>query len=262
VRPKTIISRDNQLFKLARSLGTRKGREKKGMFLVEGSKLVNEVLSQPELVEAVLISEVFHESCLENVLAAKIPVVSISNELAKALAETETSQGIWAICRQPDWDKAEYAEPLDLVLILAAIQDPGNLGTILRTAWAVGVQLVYLSPGSVDPFNPKVIRSAAGAHLNLPVITGAGLDKILALKKAGFSVWACDPQGETDLYRSDLKGRLALIMGNEGQGLSPEWRAVADGLLKIPLQPQVDSLNVAVACAVVLYEVYRQRQHG
>ncbi len=261
VKRKLITSRDNPVFKLAKNLGSRKGREKAGRFMVEGFKLVSEALLHPELVETILISE----SCCElepgNLVSGSIPVSIISSELAQILAETETTQGIWAICKRPDWGRLESVSSADFVLVLAGIQDPGNLGTILRTAWAVGVQAVLLSVGGVDPFNPKVIRSAMGATLNLPIFTGVSLSEVRNLQEQGFRVIACDPQGEVGLFQSRLADKLIIIMGNEGQGLSPEWKAVAHCRLNIPLQPGVDSLNVAVACGIVLYEAYRQR-HG
>lgn len=259
VRRKLITSRDNPTFKLANSLGSRKGRDRTGKFRVEGFKLVSEALSHPELVETILVGESINESVVSDLAPYQIPMVMISSGLADALAETETAQGIWAICRRPDWGGLEAVNSCDFVLMLAEVQDPGNLGTILRTAWAVGIQAVLLSAGSVDPYNPKVIRSAMGATLNLPIFSGVSRSEVEALKEQDFRVMACDPLGETSLFRSGLEGKLVLIMGNEGQGLSPEWKATADCLLNIPLQAGVDSLNVAVACGIVLYEAYRQR---
>ncbi len=257
--PRLVTSRDNSLFKLAKSLGTRKGREKKGKFMVEGLKLVSEALAHPELLETILISESLKESIVSSMASYQIPIVMISSALADLLTETETPQGIWAICHYPDWGGLESINSYDLVLVLAEIQDPGNLGTMLRTAWAVGVQAVILSTGSVDPFNPKVIRSAMGATLNLPIYNRVSRQEVEALKDQGFQIMACDPLGEVSLFRSSLEGKLAFIMGNESQGLSPEWKGMADSLIRIPLQAGVDSLNVAVACGIVLYEVYRQR---
>lgn len=261
INSKLITSRDNPVFKLARSLQSRKGRDKSGMFLVEGVKLVAEALSRPEMVETILISESTREFLVGDLETYQISRVTISSELAGALAETETTQGVWAICRRPGLVQLERAGSLDFVLVLAQIQDPGNLGTMLRTAWAVGVDAVLLSVGSVDAFNPKVIRSAMGATFKLPVYTGISLSDIENLQNNGFQVLACAPQGETSLFQSDLKGKVAIVMGNEGQGLSPEWKTVADYRLNIPLQAGVESINVAVACGIVLYEAYRQR-HG
>ena len=261
IKHKLITSRENPVYKLAKTLTTRKGRDKNGRFLVEGLKLVCEALSHPELVETILISESSKESLVHDLALYQIPLTIVSAELAVALSETETTQGVWAICRRPVWGRLESLSSFDFVLVVAGIQDPGNLGTILRTAWAVGVQAVLLSIGSVDLFNPKVIRSAMGATLNVPVFTGISPQDVKALQENGFRVMACDPLGETGLFQSHLGGKLALVMGNEGQGLSPEWKAIADCRLNIPLQAGVDSLNVAVACGIVLYEAYRQR-HG
>ena len=126
----------------------------------------------PGVAETILISESLKESIVSSMASYQIPIVMISSALADLLTETETPQGIWAICHYPDWGGLESINSYDLVLVLAEIQDPGNLGTMLRTAWAVGVQAVILSTGSVDPFNPKVIRSAMGATLNLPIYIG------------------------------------------------------------------------------------------
>ncbi|NLW44794.1 MAG: RNA methyltransferase [Syntrophomonadaceae bacterium] len=256
---KLITSRDNPVFKLARSLGSRKGREKTGKFLVEGVKLVKEALAHPELVETILVSDAVRESLVDDLLNYGIPLVRISSGLAQTLAETETTQGVWAICRRPEWGGVEETASLDFILVMVQIQDPGNLGTMLRTAWAVGVQAVLLTAGSVDVYNPKVIRSAMGATFNLPIYTGVSLSDVEGLRKQGFRVLACDPRGEMSLFQSDLQGKLTIVMGNEGQGLSPDWKRAADHLLKIPLAAEVESLNVAVACGIILYEAYRQR---
>ncbi len=256
---KLITSRDNPVFKLARSLGSRKGREKTGMFLLEGVKLVIEALARPEMVETILVSEAARESLVSDLARYRVPLVRISSGLAQALAETETTQGVWAICRRPEWGGIEEVASLDFVLVMVQIQDPGNLGTMLRTAWAVGVQAVLLTAGSVDAFNPKVIRSAMGATFNLPVYTGVSLSDIESLRGNGFKVLACDPRGEMSLFQSNLQGKLAIVMGNEGQGLSEDWKQAADSLIRIPLQAGVESLNVAVACGIILYEAYRQR---
>ena len=256
---KLITSRDNPVIKLARSLGSRKGRERSGMFLVEGAKLVTEALARPELVETILVSDATRESLVGELVNYQIPLVRISSGLAQALSETETTQGVWAICRRPEWGGVEVVGSLDFVLVMVQIQDPGNLGTMLRTACAVGVQAVLLTAGSVDEFNPKVIRSAMGATFNLPVYTGISLSDVEALQGYGFQVLACDPRGEISLFQSNLQGKLAIVMGNEGQGLSSDWKGAADHLIKIPLPAEVESLNVAVACGIILYEAYRQR---
>jgi len=254
---KVISSPDNPVFKLANSLNHRKGREKTGLFLVEGFKLVEEALISPGLVDTLFLSDKAEE--LLPAESEGIPVIIISSRLARILAQTENSQGIWAICKQAA--KGEFAASnfSGLLLILAEIQDPGNLGTMLRTAWAVGVDAVLLSSGSVDPYNSKVIRSAMGASLKLPIYTGILPEDIASLQKAGFQVLACDAAGEISLFQKDLKGKVAIIMGNEGHGLADHWQSIADSSLRIPLHEGVDSLNVAVACGIILYEAYRQR---
>ncbi len=220
--------------------------------------MVGEAVSCVNLLEMVLVSETM-ASAVVQWADEGINLVVVSDHLVAHLAQTETSQGIWAICRQPSEVMPAPGEFSGLLLILAGIQDPGNLGTMLRTAWGLGVEAVLLTTGTVDPFNSKVIRASMGASFKLPIYSGVGLEYLAALKQAGYRLLVCDAGGNKGLSSAELTGRTALVMGNEGQGFSPEWRAAADETISIPLDPGVDSLNVGVACGIVLYEAWRQR---
>lgn len=255
-----ITSKDNPTIKYAASLQMKKNRDREDRFLIEGHKLVMEALSRPSMVELILVDESIDDARLESIRGFSVPIYSVASRLGRLLSDTETPQGIWAVCRKPaGWDIMEILSRSDLLLVLTGIQDPGNLGTMLRTAWAVGAGAVLLTPGTVDPYNPKVIRSAMGALFAIPVIQEAGYAEIGQIQKEGFKVMACTARGQVSLFETDLSGRIAMMVGSEGQGIPKEYEDVSDLRLCIPLQPGVESLNAGVACGIVLYEAYRQK---
>lgn len=255
-----ITSKDNPTLKSAATLLTKKGRDLQNRFLIEGQKLVQEALRHPGLVELILVDESISETWTVDKEEYSGPVYVLAPRLGKVLSDTETPQGIWAICHKPDQeDLAKVIQESNLILYLTGIQDPGNLGTMLRTAWSVGVGAVFLTPGTVDLYNPKVIRSAMGAAFALPVYEKADAAYVERIKQAGYKVLACTARGETSLFESRLKGKVAFMIGSEGKGIPKEYEDLADIGVNIPLQPGVESLNAAVACGIVLYEAYRQK---
>lgn len=254
-----ITSKDNPHIRFAASLLTKKGREKTDRFLVEGVKLVSEALACPELVETVFVAE---DQCCPRAKDGcdfTGPTFEIAASLSKILSDTETPQGVWAVCRKT---AVERPLPPDagFLLVLAGIQDPGNVGTMIRTAWAAGIDGVILTRGSADPYNPKTIRAAMGATLFLPLYTNASAEDLRGLKESGgYQVIAAALDEKASLFDTRFGGKIMIVLGSEGQGIPTDILALSDQSVTIPLRSGVDSLNAAVACGIILYEAYRQR---
>jgi RNA methyltransferase, TrmH family len=251
-----------KLLTLGRDLHRRKARERLGLFVAEGVRTVEELLRSSLTVRGVLIGPQLAESPRAQALVTQlrqrdIPVEEVGPREFESAAETESPQGILAIGVVPDQklDDIPRAEPLRL-LILDALQDPGNVGTILRTAAALGVTATFSLPGTVDLWNAKVVRSAMGAHFHHPCLNGTWdeLDSFRA--EHAVEVWASDVHGEP-LKGLEPPPRLALVVGNEGSGLSSSSRTRADRFVALPIASTVDSLNVAVAAGILLYELRR-----
>lgn len=254
-----ITSRDNPTLKNAARLLNRKARDQQGKFLIEGVKMVKEALLKPELVEQVFVSDRKLLDRLDGLKGFKGNIIEIDARLVSVLSDTETPQGIWAVCKKPAWQRQIKGLKPRQVLLLAGIQDPGNLGTILRTAVAFGIDAVYLSRGTVDPYSPKALRAAMGATFHIPLVCDVEYEDVITLKSEGYGLIACTPRGDVELPRAEFPDRMMLMIGSEGKGLPHEIEEMADIRVKIPLQPAVESLNAAVACAVFLYEISLRR---
>jgi TrmH family RNA methyltransferase len=254
----TITSVHNERVKYVRSLARRRVRRREGRFLVEGTRLVGEVVRagiQPTLL---LYTE---EWAATQDAAHLLPPLSLAEEgawLATAdvlasCADTMTPQGVLAVI--PD----VHLEPRSgLVLVLDRLRDPGNLGTILRSAAASSVGQVMLTRGTVDRYNPKVVRGAMGAHFYLPV---AELDwPAISNRIAGRKVWLADTSGRAAYDVVNWTQPSALIVGGEAEGASEQARALATGSVKIPIASETESLNAAMATTVILFEADRQQR--
>ena len=249
-----------RLLTAARDLRRRKARERQRLFVAEGVRAVDELLRSPLEVTGVLIGPQFDEQSRAPAMHALIAKRSIPEqrvdfrEFASA-AETDSPQGILAIAEVPGWVLPEIVFPEKArLLVLDGVQDPGNVGTIIRTAEALGVTATYALPGTVDLWNPKVVRSGMGSHFRHPCMVGTWdeLDSFRASR--AFSLWGADASG-VPLGAADAPEHLALIVGNEGAGLSAESRARLDRTVALPISPSVESLNVAVATGILLYEL-------
>ena len=236
-------------------------RQSEGVFIVEGVRLVEEALLagwQPDWVLYTPDLSPRGQSILQRLPASAVEQVSPA--IMRVASDTQTPQGILAVIPQR---ALPFPIDLNFVLLLDAIRDPGNLGTILRTAAAAGVQGVILSPGSVDPFSPKVLRSAMGAHFRLPLalLDWKEIQSLLrpASHPSGLKTYLSDVEGSLAYTLADFHLPTALIVGGEAEGASAEARQLAEARVHIPMAPGVESLNAAVAAAVLLFEVVRQR---
>jgi RNA methyltransferase, TrmH family len=281
----TITSRENKWLKIFRAALRGTGPAEGDAIGVEGPKLVEDALRSGLQAEALLVSEA-GEADLERILRAAseseagIPrsrVMRTTDKLFASVAGTETPQGVAALFAQPSWqfdDVVRGAATADgslrgdaaLVVVMAAVQDPGNIGTIVRSAEAFGATGVVTTRGSADPWSPKALRASAGSGLRFPVLRGMAIPVLLAqLRVAGVKIVAANSHaaalgaGEADTA-AVLREAVAIFIGNEGAGLPREVEHAADARISIPMSAEVESLNAGVAASVVLYEAARQRK--
>lgn len=252
-----VLSRAEE--KLVRGLMHRKTRQREGLFLIEGVRAVEELLAAGFAPRLALVASSLEDTPRGAVLLAQLEAVGAARPVAErrlaALAATDTPQGVVAVAEIPRCELAGLRpDERATVLMLDGVQDPGNVGTLIRTAGAFGVLAAVTLPGTVEPWNPKAVRSAAGASFRVPIVP-TGLDEVLEwLRARGFVVFAADAGG-TRFDAVEPARRVALAVGNEGAGLSPRVRRAADALLAVPIRGRVESLNVAAAAAILLHHL-------
>ncbi len=256
-----ITSAQNAKLKLVRTLPGRPGdRREAGAFLAEGVRLVEEALAAAWPFRFVLHGSQLSErgrQLVERLEDSKVDVEQVEDALLESVSETETSQGILAVLELTNLPIPNLPT---FLLIPDQIRDPGNLGTLIRSAAAAGVQAVFVPPETVDAFSPKVVRAGMGAHFRLPVYS-LGWDEIRA-RVTGCTVFLADAGGQTSCWAADFRSRLALIIGGEAEGASESARKLADVLVNIPMPGKIESLNAAVAGGILMFEVVRQRLYS
>jgi RNA methyltransferase, TrmH family len=246
---KHIHSVKNPQVKQWKKLLSRKERDKTGLFLVEGFHLVEEAITQDEQVLEIIVAE--NIGLPPRWDAGSVPVTTVTEEISNELSDTEAPQGIYAICRQKD--KHPSLDDAKTFLFLDAVQDPGNLGTMIRTADAAGIDAVIVGYGSVDIFNGKVLRSAQGSHFHLPVVRGDLHSWIDKLKERNIPVYGTALENANIYTKTKPSKQFALIVGNEGNGVNHELLVKTTENLYIPIFGKSESLNVAVATGILLY---------
>jgi TrmH family RNA methyltransferase len=255
-----ITSLQNPKIKKIRHLQTQaRYRQKESAYVVEGVRLLEEVISadlEPEIVIFTADLDRRGKQLLEHFTDRKINLEEVSREVFNSASQTESPQGILAVIPQTT---LPIPDTLDFILIVDQIRDPGNLGTLLRTARAAGVQLVLLSPGTVDRFSPKVVRSGMGAHFNLPILDCLW-EEVPKITK-GLKYFGSDMSRGSSLWKTDFRIPLGIIIGGEALGLGEKARKHVDAWVNIPMEGNTESLNASVAGAVLLFEVYRQRSN-
>ncbi|HLL68401.1 MAG TPA: RNA methyltransferase [Micromonosporaceae bacterium] len=251
----------------ARRLQRRREREQTGLFLAEGPQAVREALTRPDCVVEVFASERGIDRH-PDLLPVDAPVSLVTDEALAALTETVQPQGVVAVCRQPDLALgAALARRPRLVAILVDIRDPGNAGTVLRTADAAGAAAVVFAGEAVDPYNGKAVRASAGSLFHVDVVRAPDpADVIDAVRRAGIAVLAADPYGETDLDTladaGGLDGPTAWLFGSEAHGLPAVLSGAADARVRVPIHGRAESLNLAAAAAVCLYASAKAHRGG
>lgn len=249
-----------KLLTLARDLRRRKSRERQQLFAAEGVRAVEELLRSPIVIRGALVAPQLGDAprgaaLLQALRDHGVEIAELTPFDFATAAETESPQGVLAIARIPDSaPDTLQLPPTARVVVLDGVQDPGNVGTILRTAAALGASAVLAMPGTVDLWNAKVVRSAMGAGFHLPVMacTWEALDHLR--ERQAMVLWGADAAGVA-LDSLAPPARLALLVGNEGAGLSTEGRLRTDAVVALPIVQQVESLNVAVATGIFLYQL-------
>lgn len=255
----SIESKDNSLFKETKKLKERRNRNKEGKYIIEGFRLIQEAFKAKMDVEYIMVSEEalnkVHEY-LGEFNEEDYKTYILSNNLLPQLTSTENPQGIVAVVRNKEASKEVLG---DFYLLCDKVQDPGNLGTIIRTAHAAGVNGIILTKGTVDIYNDKVIRSTMGSLFYIPIIHDDEEYTFLKkLKGNGFSLVSTSLEESRDFFLEDLSGKVILTVGNEGNGVSKEVFDLSDKKVKIPMPGGAESLNVSVATSIILFEKVRQ----
>jgi TrmH family RNA methyltransferase len=254
-----------------RALSKRAARRESGTFLVEGPQAVREALAWGH-VRGQVISLYATEGALlrlDFLADSVVPISIVEDEVLKAMADTVTPQGVIAICELPNENLSAIFERTDpkLIAIMANVRDPGNVGTVIRSADAAGADGVIISAESVDPWSPKAVRSSAGSLWHLPVIANADLPSTVAeISAHGFQIFAADAGASVDLEELEANGKLqaptAWLFGNEAWGLPAEVRDLADVVVSLPIFGNAESLNLSMAATLALYSSARVQRRA
>ncbi len=262
-----ITSQSNPRIKGLRLLKQAKHRQARGEYFVEGVRLAEEAFGSGQAIRRIVYSPRLENTprgaALLSLARKKNPAAEwfyVSDRVLDSLSDTRTHQGILAILerREHRWEDLRRRE--GLILLLCELQDPGNLGTIFRVTEAGKGAGLLLTRGTIDPFNPKTVRASMGSLFRLPFLVDQNpLDSLRTLRSLGYRVWATAAEGGASLWEVDLTLPAAVLFGQEGAGLPAELVEEADGLVTIPMNPAVNSLNVAVSAGLVVYEALRQK---
>jgi RNA methyltransferase, TrmH family len=258
-----LTSTQNPLIKQIKKLQSAKERRETQLFLLEGTHLLQEACAVDYPLATLCYTpdwQTRHPELWSIAVGICDRVELVSDEVMKAIATTVNPDGVIAIAPRLALPLPAIGTPADLTIALATIQDPGNLGTMIRTATAAGANGLWVSQDSVDLDNPKVLRASAGQWFRLAMGVSDDLHALVTrYKQQGVQIVSTSSHTETSYWEADLRSPTLILLGNEGAGLSPELAALADLQVKIPMDAAVESLNVATAAALILYEARRQR---
>lgn len=259
-----ISSRENSIIRHSRKLKIKKYRQENKQFVIEGIRSVEEAVASGAHVQYCLCSENLSGDRIESLqrTAQKkgIKIYMTVGDLIEEICDTETPQGIVAVVDRISYSLEQLTADSDFLVITDRIQDPGNLGTIIRTADAAGAGGVVLSEGTVDPYSPKVLRSTMGSVFHIPVVSVPDIcDAIDTMKERGFSIYASSLEGSSPYYSEEYNGKVVIVIGNEASGVERSILLKADRLIKIPMPGGAESLNAAVAGGILMFEVIRKR---
>lgn len=251
----------NPLVKAAAELKQKKYRQQRGEFLAEGLRTAEEAVAF-KAAQQIFYTATEDErtlKLLEQAASMQLKLTCVSEAVMKKIADTETPQGIIAVCRMQEQSLEQLLASGKLLLVLDRVGDPGNIGTMLRTADAAGVGGIILLKGTADIYAPKTVRSSMGSLFHVPVLSGVAEQEFIDnAKKAGYQLLVTALDGADNLYQADLKGRLAFVMGNEAGGVSASLLQQADKRVFIPMRGKAESLNVAMAAGIVMFEAMRR----
>ena len=249
-----IISSSNNLFKNTKKLLNSQERKKVKKFIVEGYRIVSDAVRHKADIDYIVVCSDYSNTTFED----KYKVYRMDKKLFSQISDTVNSQGIIAVVNYPQNVNPEYKN-LESIVYLDGVSDPGNMGTILRTCDAMGVDAVIVSKGCVDIYNPKVVRSTMASLFNVPVVYDTTEDMLDKLKENEYTVIGTILDGSDTIFNCDLTQKTVIVMGNEANGISEKVRKQCDVRIRIPMTGGAESLNVAVCCSMVLYERMRQK---
>ena len=252
---RTISSKENKIFRLCQQLSQKKYRDRIGLYLIEGENLLEEAVKNGAEIRTVLARPDYGG----RFFGTEDKAFFLDDNLFRQLAQTETSQGIIAIVAKPEISPARFLdEDGGNFVVLDRLQDPGNIGTILRTADAAGYSLAIVLKGTADVFSSKVVRAATGSLFRMPVVFMDSVDELMEFTRAaGKKLVATCFDTDRYYYDENLKENIALIIGNEGNGISRELIEGSDLKIKIPMHGNIESLNASVAAGILMYEAVR-----
>ncbi|MEI8216631.1 MAG: RNA methyltransferase [Eubacteriales bacterium] len=258
-----IKSKDNKFIKLVRQLETKKIRDELSLFVVEGPNLIVEAIKEHAEINVVLVREncdgVESKNLVKHIKDNNIEYFTVDNELFNSIADTKASQGFLGVVGKKKYSIDSAKENNSFMIVIDKLQDPGNLGTIIRTCDAAGVSCIGIIKGSGDIYSSKVVRATAGAIFRVPFVFFENEDQALQIiRSSGRRILCTTVSGGKSYFDEDLKGRIALVIGNEGSGASKELIDNADQLVTIPMKSDTESLNAAVAASIIIYESVRQ----
>lgn len=254
-----ITSTSNPQIKNLILLGKKsKARKEQGVFLVEGRKMFQE--APKEWLTDIYVSESFEAE--NQMILQEMEYEVLTEHVMKAASDTQTPQGILCVMKQPRWELCDILKKKEpCVLLLESIQDPGNLGTMVRTGEGAGIDGIIVNNSTVDIFNPKTIRSTMGSIYRVPVYMAADFSEVIGeLKQRGMFVYAGHLKGGVSYDEPDYRKSTGFLIGNEGNGLSEETSKLSDAYIRIPMEGKVESLNAAIAATLLMYEINRQRR--
>lgn len=254
-----IRSRQNARLKDLRQRLLHPGIGVDGLIAIEGDHLLHEAERSGLRFDTVFLRE-DRVAARDHAFTSHVKVLTVAADALDHACATDTPQGIAALVNAPQWTlESILAADEPRFVILAGLQDPGNVGTILRSAEAFAASGVLLTPGSVNPWNQKALRASAGSSFRLPVVSLADVSLLRGLADKHIATYACVADAGDSIFQADLRGPIAFVIGNEGAGISDEILSFCNGTLHVPCPGQVESLNAAIAASIVLYEASRQR---
>ena len=251
-----IESKKNNLFKEIKKKKKKKHRIKSNKYLIEGLRFVEEAIKSKVSIDSIIFTESFKEKNPDLFLKINenIKLIQMNETLLKQLCSTENPQGIVGVINMQN----KELKSGELVVLVDKVQDPGNMGTIIRTAHAAGAAGIVMTKGTVDIYNDKTLRSTMGSIFYIPIVEDNSLDFVKSLKKEGYKLVVSSLQGKNNFFEENLQGKVMIAVGNEGNGVSDEVYDIADIKVKIPMPGEAESLNVAVATSIMIYEKIRQ----
>ncbi|KAB1158642.1 RNA methyltransferase [Tenacibaculum aiptasiae] len=260
---KIISSTQNSYIKdLLKLQDKSRERKKKGLFLVEGKREISLVIKGAYQIETILfVPELFSEKSLQEIQKHTTNCIEITKEVYQKLAYRDTTEGVIAVVKTKNFElnSIQFNTPTPLVLVLEGIEKPGNIGAMLRSADAANIDAVLIANPKTDLFNPNIVRSSVGCLFTNQIGVGTTDETIAFLQQQNIHIYSATLQNSNEYHKNDYKQATALVVGTEANGLTQEWRDKATQNINIPMQGEIDSMNVSVAAAILIFEAKRQR---